>query len=77
MPRCLNPLKKHGLFSLFALVEGHFKRLILFDSFHAWFDKLTTNGINERFPSSLKPPVSRVFREGVEKSPWSVCLIGV
>ena len=32
------------------LVEGFFVTLITMGLFHSWFDKLTTNGINLRFP---------------------------
>jgi hypothetical protein len=31
--------------------KGIFKQLIQHDLFRTWFDKLTTNGINQRFPN--------------------------
>ena len=48
----------------YKLVEGHFMWLILFDLFHSWFDKLTTNGINQRFPKyrQTAPHISILIR---------------
>lgn len=35
-------------------IEGFPKQLIHYDLIQSWFDQLTTNGLNQRFPSELK-----------------------
>ena len=45
-------------------VERHCNLLMVFDLFRSWFDKLTTNGINQRFFSDV--PNKPVRPEPVE-----------